>query len=72
MQLTACPPIQISVAFATTLDTPEHVALPEQLVLYYFVRQHISEHRKRRYSGPMRITKWRAGFSRFVGTYAPD
>jgi hypothetical protein len=31
MQMTACPPIQISVAFATTLDTPEHVALAEQL-----------------------------------------
>ena len=29
--MTACPPIEISVAFATTLDTPEHVALAEQL-----------------------------------------
>ena len=29
--MTACPPIEISVAFATTLDTPGHVALAEQL-----------------------------------------
>jgi 5,10-methylenetetrahydromethanopterin reductase len=29
--MTARPPIDISVAFATTLDTPEHVALAEQL-----------------------------------------
>jgi 5,10-methylenetetrahydromethanopterin reductase len=31
MPMTACPPIEISVAFATTLDTPGHVALAEQL-----------------------------------------
>jgi 5,10-methylenetetrahydromethanopterin reductase len=29
--MTPCPPIDISVAFATTLDTPEHVAPAEQL-----------------------------------------
>jgi hypothetical protein len=31
MPMTACPPIEIAVAFATTLDTPKHVALAEQL-----------------------------------------